>query len=73
MNMNLIQHPVLVGHYQMVTQRIEEGYQLDHVEVYNSNMIKIDNEQVCEAFAVMLNYMAIAKMNIETVWSRGIN
>jgi len=52
---------------------MEEGYQLDHVEVYNSNMIKIDNEQVCEAFAVLLNYLGIAKMNVDSVWSRGIN
>ena len=44
MNMNIIQHPVLVGHYSQVEQHLREGYMMDHVEVYNSGMIKIDNE-----------------------------
>lgn len=50
-----------------------EGYLLDHVEVQNLNMIKIDNEQVCEAFAVLLTYLSLAKQNVDRVWSRGIN
>ena len=46
---------------------------MDHVEVYNSNMIKIDNEQVCEAFAVLLSYLEIGKFNVDHASSRGIN